>query len=99
MKSKCRVGATVLVLGLMLSGLAAAQATPAVVATPAANTSDVQVPLYKSRVLTTRTDVKRISAGNSELVDLLITCPTQTSLLARTRGGHNWPQWDSGNRL
>lgn len=99
MKSKCRVGATVLVLGMMLSGLAAAQATPAVVATPAANTSDVQVPIYKSRVLTTRTAVKRISVGNPEIADILITSPTQLYLLGRSLGSTNVLLWDSGNRL
>ncbi len=99
MKSKCRVGATVLVLGMTLSGLAAAQATPAVVATPAANTSDVQVPIYKSRVLTTRTAVKRISVGNPEIADILITSPTQLYLLGRSLGSTNVLLWDSGNRL
>lgn len=99
MKSKCRVGATALVLGMMLSGLAAAQATPAVVATPAANTSDVQVPIYKSRVLTTRTAVKRISVGNPEIADILITSPTQLYLLGRSLGSTNVLLWDSGNRL
>ncbi|WP_255984833.1 pilus assembly protein N-terminal domain-containing protein, partial [Klebsiella pneumoniae] len=84
---------------MMLSGLAAAQATPAVVATPAANTSDVQVPIYKSRVLTTRTAVKRISVGNPEIADILITSPTQLYLLGRSLGSTNVLLWDSGNRL
>ena len=90
MNNMRRVGALVLALGTMLSGLVvAAETKPVVLATPAANVSDVQVPIYKSRVLTTRTAVKRISVGNPEIADILITSPTQLYLLGRSLGSTN----------
>ncbi len=57
------------------------------------------MPIYKSRVLTTRTAVKRISVGNPEIADILITSPTQLYLLGRSLGSTNVLLWDSGNRL
>lgn len=101
MKNMRRVGALALMLGslAMLSGLAGAETVPAVRATPAANISDVQVPIYKSRVLTTRTAVKRISVGNPAIADILITSPTQLYLLGRSLGSTNVLLWDGSNRL
>lgn len=102
MKNMCRVGGSALLAGALalLSGLAlGAEARPATIATPAANTSDIQVPIYKSRVLTTRTAVKRISVGNPEIADILITSPTQLYLLGRSLGSTNVLLWDGGNRL
>ncbi|MBV2206392.1 MAG: pilus assembly protein N-terminal domain-containing protein, partial [Pseudomonas sp.] len=101
MKNMRRVGALALMLGslAMLSGLAGAETVPAVRATPAANISDVQVPIYKSRVLTTRTAVKRISVGNPAIADILITSPTQLYLLGRSLGSTNVLLWDGNNRL
>ena len=92
MKGMCRLGcfALVLVGVTTLSELAtAAEAVSTVVAAPVANISDIQVPLYKSRVLTTRTAVKRISVGNPEIADILITSPTQLYLLGRSLGSTN----------
>ena len=77
----------------------AAEAPPAVVAMPAANTSEIQVPIYKSRVLTTRAPVKKVSVGNPEIADILITSPTQLYLLGRSLGSTNVLLWDGGNRL
>ena len=106
MKGMCRLGcfALVLVGVTTLSELATATATAAeavstVVAAPVANISDIQVPLYKSRVLTTRTAVKRISVGNPEIADILITSPTQLYLLGRSLGSTNVLMWDGNNRL
>ncbi|KZX52079.1 type II and III secretion system protein family protein [Stutzerimonas frequens] len=100
MSNMRRVGALMLALGTMLSGLVvAAETKPVVLATPAANVSDVQVPIYKSRVLTTRTAVKRISVGNPEIADILITSPTQLYLLGRSLGSTNVLLWDGSNRL
>ncbi|MFI8746635.1 type II and III secretion system protein family protein [Pseudomonas sp. NPDC077186] len=85
----------------LLSGAAvqAAEAPAAVAAMPAANISSIQVPLYKSRVLTTRAPVKRVSVGNAEIADILITSPTQLYLLGRSLGSTNVLLWDGGNRL
>ncbi|MDO9618960.1 MAG: type II and III secretion system protein family protein [Pseudomonas sp.] len=77
----------------------AAETTPAVSAMPAANTSNIEVPIYKSRVLTTRAPVKKVSVGNPEIADILITSPTQLYLLGRSLGSTNVLLWDSRNRL
>src|SRR3989338_5160469 len=86
--------------GMLLVGSAqAAQPKPAVSAMPAANVSSIQVPIYKSRVLTTRAPVKKVSVGNSEVADILLTSPTQLYLLGRALGSTNVLLWDGRNRL
>ncbi|MGQ7957817.1 type II and III secretion system protein family protein [Pseudomonas sp. SP16.1] len=81
------------------AALQAAEPTPAVSAMPAANVSNIQVPIYKSRVLTTRSPVKKVSVGNPEIADILVTSPTQLYLLGRSLGSTNVLLWDGGNRL
>lgn len=81
------------------SVLQAVAAPPAVSAMPAANTSSIEVPIYKSRVLATRAPVKKVSVGNPEIADILITSPTQLYLLGRSLGSTNVLLWDSRNRL
>lgn len=86
--------------GTLLVGSAqAAQPQPAVSAMPAASISTIQVPIYKSRVLTTRAPVKKVSVGNAEIADILITSPTQLYLLGRALGSTNVLLWDGSNRL
>jgi pilus assembly protein CpaC len=86
--------------GLLSSAvLQAAEPLPAVSAMPAANVTNIQVPIYKSRVLTTRAPVKKVSVGNSEIADILVTSPTQLYLLGRSLGSTNVLLWDSRNRL
>jgi pilus assembly protein CpaC len=82
---------------LLSSGTALAAG--AVTALPAANVGNVQVPIYKSRVLSTRAPVKKISVGNPEIADILITSPTQLYLLGRSLGSTNVLLWDGNNRL
>ncbi|WP_028629767.1 type II and III secretion system protein family protein [Metapseudomonas resinovorans] len=76
-------------------------AQPAVTAQPMqlGNTGRIQVPIYKARILTTRAPVKRISVGNPEVADLLMTSPTQLYLLGRSLGSTNVLLWDNSNRL
>lgn len=76
-----------------------AEAKPAVSVMPAANTGGIQVPIYKSRVLSTRAPVKRISIGNPDIADILITSPTQLYLLGRSLGSTNVLLWDGSNKL
>ncbi|WP_339460489.1 type II and III secretion system protein family protein [Pseudomonas sp. EA_105y_Pfl2_R69] len=86
--------------GLFCSAaLQAAEPVPAVSAMPAANVTNIQVPIYKSRVLTTRAPVKKVSVGNPEIADILVTSPTQLYLLGRALGSTNVLLWDSRNRL
>lgn len=79
--------------------LQAAEPVPGVSAMPAANVTNIQVPIYKSRVLTTRAPVKKVSVGNPEIADILVTSPTQLYLLGRALGSTNVLLWDSRNRL
>ncbi|MBD9425747.1 type II and III secretion system protein family protein [Pseudomonas sp. PDM15] len=76
-----------------------AEPQPAVSVMPAANSGGIQVPIYKSRVLSTRAAVKRISVGNPEIADILITSPTQLYLLGRSLGSTNMLLWDGNNKL
>lgn len=84
---------------LLSASVQAAQTQPAVSSLSAANISAVQVPIYKSRVLTTRAAVKKVSVGNPEIADILITSPTQLYLLGRALGSTNVLLWDSSNKL
>ena len=83
----------------LLSSAVLQAAEPAVSAMPAANVTNIQVPIYKSRVLTTRAPVKKVSVGNPEIADILVTSPTQLYLLGRALGSTNVLLWDSRNRL
>ncbi|MFD1693496.1 pilus assembly protein N-terminal domain-containing protein [Azotobacter chroococcum] len=66
---------------------------------PAANVGSIQVPIYKSRVLTTRAPVKKISVGNPEIADILVTSPNQLYLLGRSLGSTNVLLWDGRDQL
>ncbi|VVO17623.1 type II and III secretion system protein family protein [Pseudomonas fluorescens] len=98
-----RLGAYALyTLGASLLLLAAAQAAERfsdVRSMPGTNASNVQVPIYKSRVISTRSPVKKVSVGNPEIADILISSPTQLYLLGRSLGSTNVLLWDSSNRL
>lgn len=77
----------------------AAQPSGAVVGMSAQNNGHIQVPIYKARILTTRVAVKRISVGNPEIADILMTTPNQLYLLGRSLGSTNVLLWDNSNRL
>ncbi|ASL26149.1 type II and III secretion system protein family protein [Azotobacter chroococcum] len=85
--------------GLLLVSAAPAAEPPAVTAMPAANVGSIQVPIYKSRVLATRAPVKKISIGNPEIADILVTSPNQLYLLGRSLGSTNVLLWDGRNQL
>lgn len=85
--------------GVLLATAVQAAEPPAITAMPAANVGSIQVPIYKSRVLSTRAPVKKISIGNPQIADILITSPTQLYLLGRSLGSTNVLLWDGNNRL
>lgn len=85
--------------GLLLVSADLAAEPPAVAAMPAANVGSIQVPIYKSRVLTTRAPVKKISVGNPEIADILVTSPNQLYLLGRSLGSTNVLLWDGRDQL
>ncbi|MCE5985991.1 type II and III secretion system protein family protein [Pseudomonas sp. 5FOS] len=85
---------------LLFAGVAQAEGPGAgYSAMPAANTNMIQVPIYKSRTISARTPVRKISVGNPDIADILITSPTQLYLLGRSLGTTNVLLWDSNNRL
>ncbi len=84
---------------LLATAVLAAEPIPAFSAMSAANANSIQVPIYKSRVLSTRAAVKKISVGNPEIADILVTSPTQLYLLGRSLGSTNVLLWDNSNRL
>lgn len=90
-----------LLLAWTLQSAPLVAAQPPVMASPMpiGNTGRIQVPIYKARILTTRAPVKRISVGNPEVADLLMTSPTQLYLLGRSLGSTNVLLWDNSNRL
>lgn len=77
----------------------AAQPSAPVMGMSAENNGHIQVPIYKARILTTRAAVKRISVGNPEIADILMTTPNQLYLLGRSLGSTNVLLWDNNNRL
>lgn len=101
MRSIRVMSSALLLLGACLMGapLLASESGSAVSVMPAANTGNIQVPIYKSRVLSTRAAVKRISVGNPEIADILITSPRQLYLLGRSLGSTNVLLWDGNNKL
>ncbi|MBS7660796.1 type II and III secretion system protein family protein [Pseudomonas lalucatii] len=101
MQSIRKIACALVLLGTCspLVPLMAAETSPGVAAMPAANTSNVQVPIYKSRILTTRAPVKKVSVGNPEIADILITSPSEVYLLGRSLGSTNVLLWDGRNRL
>ncbi|WP_439862113.1 type II and III secretion system protein family protein [Pseudomonas sp. MBLB4136] len=98
MQSILKVASMAVLLGAWLIPLAQVDAAE-VTAMPAANISNIQVPIYKSRILSTRAAVKKVSIGNPEIADILITSPTQLYLLGRSLGSTNVLLWDGRNRL
>ncbi|WGV21650.1 type II and III secretion system protein family protein [Pseudomonas putida] len=91
----CGLGTQLLFVGVTQ----AAESGAGYSAMPAANTNMVQVPIYKSRTISARTPVRKISVGNPDIADILITSPTQLYLLGRSLGTTNVLLWDSNNRL
>lgn len=94
-----RLGAYALCLiGACALALAARAADPA--SGPAASRTDsIEVPLYKSRVLATRGVVRKVSVGNPQIADVLVTNPRELYLLGRSLGSTNVLLWDGSGRL
>ena len=94
-----RVMGSLLLLGLLYLQPAQAAESSAISAMPAVNDGSIQVPIYKSRMLSTRVPVKRVSIGNPDIADILITSPSQLYLLGRSLGSTNVLLWDGSNKL
>jgi pilus assembly protein CpaC len=65
----------------------------------AGETTELLVPLYKSRVLTSSIPVERISVGNPDIADLLILRDREIYVLGKDLGTTNVLLWDRGDSL
>lgn len=87
----CMVGACFLAFSVQAAGPATAL--------PSTGMSAIEVPIYKSRVLATRAAVRKVSVGNPEIADVLVTSPRELYLLGRSLGSTNVLLWDGNGRL
>lgn len=64
-----------------------------------AETAELVVPLYKSRILTSGVPVERVSVGNPDVADLLILRDREIYVLGKDLGTTNVLLWDRGDSL
>ena len=62
-------------------------------------TAELEVPLYKSRVLSLPTSIKRISVGSPDIADLLLLRSTELYVLGKDLGTTNVLLWDADDIL
>lgn len=92
-----------LILSLMLivglAGTAMAQEnTDGIVRTPQPD-AELEVPLYKSRILSMPASIKRISVGSPDIADLLLLRSTELYVLGKDLGTTNVLLWDAQDVL
>jgi pilus assembly protein CpaC len=92
-----------LILSLMLivglAGTAMAQDnTGGIVRTPQPD-AELEVPLYKSRILSMPASIKRISVGSPDIADLLLLRSTELYVLGKDLGTTNVLLWDAQDVL
>lgn len=63
------------------------------------NVDQINVPIYKSRIIEIATPVAKVSVGNPEVADLLIMRSQQLYLLGKGLGTTNVLLWDKNNQL
>lgn len=61
--------------------------------------SDLVVPLYKSRVLSSSVPVQRVSVGNPDVADILLLRSSELYVLGKDLGTTNVLLWDNNDRL
>jgi pilus assembly protein CpaC len=62
-------------------------------------TAELEVPLYKSRVLSLPAQIKRISVGSPDIADLLLLRSTELYVLGKDLGTTNVLLWDADDVL
>jgi pilus assembly protein CpaC len=62
-------------------------------------TAELEVPLYKSRVLSLPSSIKRISVGSPDIADLLLLRSTELYVLGKDLGTTNVLLWDANDIL
>ena len=61
--------------------------------------AELEVPLYKSRILSLGSPISRISVGNPDIADLLLLRSSELYVLGKDLGTTNVLLWDSEDRL
>lgn len=90
----CTLGAWL----LLAFAAQAAQPVPVPAGPSLGGVTNIEVPIYKSRVLATRAPVRKVSVGNPEIADVLVTNPRELYLLGRSLGSTNVLLWDEIGR-
>lgn len=91
----CTLGAWL----LLAFAVQAAQPVPVPTGLSTGGVTNVEVPIYKSRVLATRGPVRKVSIGNPEIADVLVTNSRELYLLGRSLGSTNVLLWDANGKL
>ncbi|MET0656797.1 MAG: type II and III secretion system protein family protein [Steroidobacteraceae bacterium] len=65
----------------------------------ATRNTNLTVPLYKSRIVSVSSPVKRVSIGNPDIADVLILGPDELYVLGKDLGTTNVLLWDRNNVL
>jgi pilus assembly protein CpaC len=84
---------------LALVGFAANAQIVQETSTQLAQTTELVVPLYKSRILSSSMPVERVSVGNPNIADILILRQRELYVLGRDLGTTNVLLWDNDDRL
>lgn len=87
------------VLAASLTGTAIAQDSELAAARTPQPTEELEVPLYKSRILSLGAPVTRISVGNPDIADLLLLRSTELYVLGKDLGTTNVLLWDADDIL
>ena len=88
-----------LVLAVGIAGTAMAQDDRNRIERTPEPTAELEVPLYKSRVLSLPTSIKRISVGSPDIADLLLLRSTELYVLGKDLGTTNVLLWDADDIL
>jgi pilus assembly protein CpaC len=88
-----------LVLAVGIAGTAMAQDNRDRIERTPDPTAELEVPLYKSRVLSLPTSIKRISVGSPDIADLLLLRSTELYVLGKDLGTTNVLLWDADDIL
>jgi pilus assembly protein CpaC len=88
-----------LLLGLNPVALAQVQEAPEQGTVHAERSTNLTVPIYKSRVVTLSTAAKRVSIGNPDIADVLIIGASELYILGKDLGATNVLLWDRNDQL
>ncbi|RLA14858.1 MAG: type II and III secretion system protein family protein [Gammaproteobacteria bacterium] len=90
---------TTVLISLLSVGLNSAQAKSAVIEVSQPARTNIQVPLFKSRIVSLSTPVKRVSVGNPDIGDILIIGTKQVYIVGKSLGTTNVVLWDRNDRV